>query len=270
MKYGICTWTFNQPLAPTAKTLHEMGFDGVELLGDLSLYSASEAKQILSKNNLEVFSLTPADADISHPDATTRQQAVDYYYRLIDFAAELGNPFISCHGLVKRIAVISTMEEEDTLLRDSVQKITNRAAESELRVVFEVLNRYEAHQVNNHQQALELVSDVGADNFGILLDAYHMNIEEANPAEAIRATDDKLWVYHAADSNRRGISEGHTDFPAQVAALKAIQYDGAVIFECSAPGPNPFTPEKGGNWRDTLARDYKISKQQFEKFEEMV
>ena len=48
MKYGVCTWTFgNQTLVETAKILSEMGYDGVELMGDLSLYSAQEAKSIL-------------------------------------------------------------------------------------------------------------------------------------------------------------------------------------------------------------------------------
>lgn len=253
MKYGVCTWTFgDQPLVSTAKTLSEIGFDGVELLGDLSLYSASEAKTILSDNGLGVFSLTPTDADISHPDEKVRNDAVDYYYRLIEFASEFGQPLISCHGLVKRIEPIATIEEENAWLIESVQKIAERAKQAGLNVVFEVLNRYEAHQINNHLQALKLVGDVGADNLGVLLDAYHMNIEEANPAEALRTTGEKLWLYHTADSNREGIGYGHSDIAAQVRALGEIGYDYATILECNAPGYNPFTPEKAEGWHDVL------------------
>ncbi|MCC6615859.1 MAG: sugar phosphate isomerase/epimerase [Anaerolineae bacterium] len=250
---GVCTWTFGeQPLATTAETLARLGFDGVELLGDLSLYSAEQAARILDDQGLAVFSLTPANVDISHPDALTRQAAVDYYYELIDFAAALGEPLISCHGLVGRIAPLATMDIEDHFLRDSVRKIGARAGEVGLRVVFEVLNRYESHQINNHAQALDLVARAGLDNLGILLDAYHMNIEEAAPAAALATAGEALWLYHAGDSNREGIGHGHTDFRAQLRALDKVGYDGPIVLECAAPGPNPFTPDKGGEWRATL------------------
>lgn len=260
MQYGICTWTYgDQTLAKTASILSELGFDGVELLGDLSLYSAQEAKQILDDHGLSVFSLTPADADISHPDDAVRRKAVDYYYRLIDFASELGNPRVSCHGLVGRIKALSTMEEENAHLIESVKAITARAQQSNLRVVWEVLNRYETHQIHTGEQAVQLVTDVGADNFGVLLDAYHMNIEEPDPAGALRTVGDKLWLYHVADSNRRGVGHGHTDFNVQIETLNEINYDYATILECSAPGENPFTPVKADGWREVLTRYYSES-----------
>ena len=84
-------------------------------------------------------------------------------------------------------------------------------------------------------EALDFVDDVGADNVGILLDAYHMNIEEADPAAAIRQAGDRLWLYHAADSNRQSIGRGHTDFAAQLATLSDIIYQGPIIMECTAP-----------------------------------
>ena len=87
---------------------------------------------------------------------------------------------------------------------------------------------------------------------GILLDAYHMNIEEADPAAAIRRAGHRLWLYHAADSNRQSIGRGHTDFAAQMAALSDIDYQGPVILECTAPGPDPFAPIKGDNYLDWL------------------
>ena len=253
MKFAVCTWTFgNQSLAKTASTLAELGIDGVELLGDLDLYSAQEAAQILDDHGLDVFSLTPTDADISHPDAGIRQQAVDYYYRLIDFAAELDKPLVSCHGLVGRITPLSSMAEENGLLLESVSQIGGYAQQNNVNLVFEVLNRYETHQINNHAEAINLLEKLSLSNVGILLDAYHMNIEETDPAAALTTTGERLWLYHAADSNRAGIGHGHTDFPAQLDALNTIGYNGPVIFECTAPGPNPFTPEKQDGWRDIL------------------
>lgn len=260
MKIGVCTWTFGaQPLAITAQQVAERGFDGVELLGDLAQYSAAEAKTILDDAGLDIFSLTPTDADISHPDPTVRGEAVDYYFRLLDFAAELGQPLVSCHGLVGRVAPLMTQQAEDAFLREAVRLIVERAARHDLKLVFEVLNRYETHQIHTGAQALQLVADIACDNFGVLLDAYHMNIEEADPAAALTQAGEALWLYHAADSNRQGIGAGHIDFTAQIAALTGIRYLGPIILECTAAGPNPFTPEKADGWREQLASYHETS-----------
>jgi sugar phosphate isomerase/epimerase len=253
VKFGVCTWTFgNQPLGKTAAALAEIGINGVELLGDLNLYTAQEAQQILGDYGLEVFSLTPANVDLSHLGAAVRQEAVEYYRQLIDFAAELGQPLVSCHGLVGRIAPVGSIAEENALLLESVSKIGGYAQQNDINLVFEVLNRYETHQINTHAEAIALLEQLNLNNVGVLLDAYHMNIEEADPAAAINTTGNRLWLYHAADSNRGGVGHGHTDFAAQLDALSAINYNGPVIFECTTPGPNPFTPEKQDGWRDIL------------------
>jgi sugar phosphate isomerase/epimerase len=256
---GVCTWLFGQMrLAEIAHRVRKLGFDGVELLGDLSLYSAAEAGQVLQDHGLGVLSLTPADVDLAHPDPAVRAQAVDYYLRLLDFAAELGQPLVSCHGQVGRVAAISTQAEERAGFVAAVRQVAIRAEAVGLRLVMEVLNRYEAHLLNTAAEAVEFVADVGSENLGILLDAYHMNIEEADPAAAVRSAGDRLWLYHAADSNRQSIGRGHTDFQAQMAALSAIGYAGPIILECTAPGPNPFTPiEDEGSlaWLETYLEE---------------
>jgi len=37
-------------------------------------------------------------------------------------------------------------------------------------------------------------------------------------------------------------------------ALQLVSYGGAVIVECTAPGPDPFTPVKGVGWREELRK----------------
>lgn len=242
---GVCTWTFGSlPLADIARRISVLEFDGVELLGDLSAYSAAEASRILGDHGLAIFSLTPGNVDLAHPESSTRQQAVDYYLALLDFAAELGNPIVSCHGYVGRVRPISALLEERQLLVLAVGQIAERARALDLRLVIEVLNRYESHLINTGAEAMTLIRDVGMDNVGVLLDAYHMNIEEADPAGAIYEAGERLWLYHAADSNRQGIGRGHTNFESQLRTLGAIGYQGPIIFESTAPGPNPFTAIK--------------------------
>lgn len=246
------------PLAAVAGRLAGLGFDGVELMGDLSAYSAVEAKGVLANSGLEAFSLTPDNVDLAHPDAAVRRQAVDYYLKLLDFAVEVGNPLVSCHGFVGRVRPLSTLAEERRLLLEAVGQIADRAKSYGLRLVFEVLNRYESHLVNTGQEALAFVDDLARDNVGVLLDAYHMNIEEADPAGALRQAGSKLWLYHAADSNRQAVGRGHTDFEGQLGALGDIGYQGPIILECTAPGPDPFTPVKGDDyltWLETYLRE---------------
>jgi sugar phosphate isomerase/epimerase len=122
----------------------------------------------------------------------------------------------------------------------------------------EVLNRYEAHLLTTASEALDFVNKLEAQNVGILLDAYHMNIEEPDPAAALRRVGHRLWLYHAADSNRQAIGRGHTDFGAQIAALWDIAYNGPIILECTAPGPDPFTAIKSEDslaWLETYLRE---------------
>ena len=243
---GVCTWIFGDlPLSQVAKRVSALGLDGVELMGDLEQFRANEASRILGDLGLKVFSLTPADVDLAHPDPAIRPGAIDYYLRLLDFAAELDHPLVACHGLVGRVRAISSQAAERVLFVEAVGRIAARAEQLGLRLVMEVLNRYEAHLLNTAEETLKFVSDVGAPNLGILLDAYHMNIEEADPATALRMAGGRLWLYHVADSNRQGIGRGHTDFSAQLKALREMNYGGPVILEMTAPGPDPFRAIKG-------------------------
>jgi sugar phosphate isomerase/epimerase len=245
-------------LEEIARRLERLGYDGVELMGDLAAYSPAEASQILGDCGLEVLSLTPENVDLAHPDPAVRTVAVDYYLRLLDFAAELGHPLVSCHGYVGRIRPISSLEEEWGVFVEAVRQLAERARNLDLQIVMEVLNRYEAHLVNTGAEALEFVAEVGMDNVDVLLDAYHMNIEEASPAGALRQVGSRLGLYHVADSNRQAIGRGHTDFGAQLAVLDEIGYQGPVIMECTAPGPDPFAAIKDEDslpWLETYLRE---------------
>ncbi|MCI0475917.1 MAG: sugar phosphate isomerase/epimerase, partial [Anaerolineales bacterium] len=239
--YGICTWTFGDlPLAEIAARVAVLGFDGVELLGEIEKNTAVEVKRVLNDQGLRVFSLTPLDVDLAHPDDQTRQRALDFYFALLDFAASVGAPLISCHGAVGRIRPIATWQKEWALLVEGVRAIGARAQKLGLRVALELLNRYESHLLTSTEQGLRFLDQVGASNVGLHLDAYHMNIEEPNPANAIRAAGRRVFLFHVADSNREAVGRGHTDFGALIHALDEIAYTGPLVIECAAPGPDPF------------------------------
>lgn len=242
---GCCSWIFGDcPLAEVATRTAAAGLAGVELFGDWQNVDPEQASSILGDHGLQVFSLTPADADISHPEPSVRDAALEYYKGLVDFAAALGNPLISCHGQVTRTKPIATQAQEDEFLLQTTRQVCEMAASRNLTVVFEILNRYESHQINTVEDGLSLLQAVHAENLLLLPDAYHMNIEEADPAAALQLASGRIGLYHAADSNRCGIGQGNTDFAPQFRALDTIDYSGPVILEVNAPGPNPFTADK--------------------------
>jgi D-psicose/D-tagatose/L-ribulose 3-epimerase len=255
VRYGVCDWIFgDEDLASTAAFLAQAGFDGVELMGDLSLHQPADVNAVLGDHALSVLSLTPEDVDLAHPDSRVRADALDYYLRLLDFAADVGAPLVCCHGEVGRVRALASYQEEYHHFLACVQLIAARAAERDLDVALEVLNRYESHLLNTASQAVEFVSAVAASNVGILLDTYHMNIEEADPVLAILEAGDRLLLFHAADSNRQAAGRGHTDFVSLMRALNRVSYAGDVVIECTASGPDPFTPEKSPGWREEVRR----------------
>jgi len=255
VRYGVCNWIFgDEDLATTAVFLAGAGFDGVELMGDLGQYQPAEVNAILGDHGLEVLSLTPEDVDLAHPDADLRAEALDYYLGLLDFAVAVGAPLVCCHGAVGRVRALAPYEEEYRHLLAGVQLIAGRAFDLNINLAMEVLNRYESHLLNTAAQAVAFVAAVGTSNVGILLDAYHMNIEEADPAAAILDAGDRLFLFHAADSNRQAVGRGHTDFLALMRALRRVGYAGDTVIECTAAGPDPFTPVKAVSLGDLADR----------------
>jgi len=249
MKFGACTWIFgDEPLPAKAQRMEAIGLDGVELFGNLTL-NPREARNILADHHLAVLSLTPDNVDLCHPDRKINRPALDYYMRLVDFAAEVGAPLFSCHGQVGRVRAVGSYAAEWNLMVAAVREIASRAAQCNVRVAIELLNRYEAHLLNTTEEGLRFVREVGAPNLGLLLDTYHMNIEEAHLPRAIQSASDRLFLFHAADSNRQAIGRGHIDFGAITDALRTGGYRSDLIFECVAPGPDPFTPLKGPDSR---------------------
>lgn len=224
---GACTWIFGDaPLEEIVRGLSRLGYAGVELLGDPEKYRPQEARRILEDCGLVPFSLTPLDVDLAHPDPQVRGKALDYYLKLLDYAAELGAGVVACHGRVGRVRPVASQAEEEKLFSEGLAHLAKRAEGLGLVLALEVLNRYESHLANTAVQALALVEEVGSPALGVLLDAYHMNIEEADLPEVIRRVGCRLFLFHVADSNRRAPGRGHIPFDRVFSALDEVGYSG--------------------------------------------
>jgi sugar phosphate isomerase/epimerase len=95
----------------------------------------------------------------------------------------------------------------------------------------EPINRYETTLINTVTQGLDLVDKVGAKNFGLLLDTFHMNIEEADLEASIQQCGKRIFHFHVADSNRWYPGAGHLDFKAILQALISTGYPGWISGE---------------------------------------
>jgi D-psicose/D-tagatose/L-ribulose 3-epimerase len=113
----------------------------------------------------------------------------------------------------------------------------------------EVLNRYEHFLINTSEQAVQFVEQVGSPNLKILLDTYHMNIEEDSFHDAIVKAGDKLSILHIGENNRRPPGRGHIPWDEVVGALKEIDYQGDTVMEPVVLSGG-IVGQYGAIWRD--------------------
>lgn len=244
-KLGVCTWLFGEmPLPEVAQKVAILDYDGVELMPNWQRYPAVTAKQILSDHNLAIFSLTPPNVDLAHPQAAVREEALTSYLRLLDYAAALGDPLVGVRAFAGRTRPLVPLAEEADLFVTAVQHLADEAAARNLKLVVAVQNRYETYLINRGRDGIAFVENVGRENVGLLLSAFHMGIEEQDAATTIRQAGERMWLYHMADSNRQAIGNGHTKLGAHLWALEDIGYQGPIMMECLPPQPSPFFEEK--------------------------
>jgi sugar phosphate isomerase/epimerase len=144
---------------------------------------------------------------------------------------------------------------------EGLREVNAHARKEGIRVAVEPLNRFETNFINRHDQALVLAEAVGPD-CGVCLDAFHMNMEEANFRQAILNTGDKLFDYHVADNNRMACGQGALNWRDIVGTLKEIGYDGALTVEFVAPldrtPANPYTNATAAAEKELTAEQLKF------------
>jgi D-psicose/D-tagatose/L-ribulose 3-epimerase len=117
------------------------------------------------------------------------------------------------------------------LSAEGLRPVARLAAEHGIRVGLEPVNRYESCLVNTCAQALELKQMIGADNVGVHLDTYHMNIEEKSFYEATRLAGAHLLHYHLCENDRGVPGTGLVDWDGIFRALAEIGYQGNAALE---------------------------------------
>ena len=176
----------------------------------------------------------------------TAELAVSETRSSIDFAAELGAPFVTVAVAIHSSITSENVADCTAVAVDALRRMAAFAGQRGVRLVFEATNHLEMGKfVNtalNHKRMIELT---GCDNIGIQLDWFHANFEELNPYEAVMDAHPLLWHMHFRDSNSLTPGYGTVDFKAVLRAIKKIGYEGYCTIESS-----PMIPDS-----DTAARD---------------
>ena len=113
----------------------------------------------------------------------------------------------------------------------TIARTADIAREAGVDLVLEVVNRFETNLLNTTAQGLKFIEETGSDHVRLHLDTFHMNIEEANPAAAIRLAGDKIGYFHIGESNRGYLGDGVIDFDNTFDALLDIDYQRDIVFE---------------------------------------
>jgi len=255
MKYSISNWIYaDEPLPATFQRLQKHGYDGVELVGESQRYEIQEVKGLCQEFGLSVlsvlgWSIWPLERDLAHPDPQMRQKALNYAAECVDLAVAVGAPLVVViPASAGRTSPIGQPDSEkawkEAVAREwgyaveSVRKAAAYAEQKGVLLAIEPINRYESFLINNTSQGLRFVQEVNSPVVRIHLDTFHMNIEDRDPAEAIREAGSLLVNMHVSDSQRGPVGHGHIDFAAIMKALKEIGYQGALTMEPLPPEPN--------------------------------
>jgi D-psicose/D-tagatose/L-ribulose 3-epimerase len=224
------------------KTFRRWGFDTVELaIEDPRHIDPAYVREQLEKHGLKCGSVCACLGPDRDLRGTAQQQrsALTYMRALLEQMAILGcprlvGPVYSSVGRADAVAPADYRRQWRTVVRH-LQGLARQAERRQQTICLEPLNRFETDFINTCDQALKMVRAVGSPALKILLDTFHMNIEEKSQGKAIRKAGKHLGHFHACGSGRGTPGTDAIDWPSITGALRAVKYSGDVVIESFTP-----------------------------------
>jgi sugar phosphate isomerase/epimerase len=229
--------TFKGDLETNLKYIASLSYEGVELaIRDPRLVNLEDLQHLIHEQRLSVPAIGTGQAwgeeglSFTDPDPTIRCTAIERIKSHFPVASRFNALVII--GLIRGIVKpgVDTARAMGWLV-EALTECCNTALPYGVRLALEPINRYETSLISTVAQGLELIELVGASNFGLLLDTFHMNIEEAVIEKSIRQCGDHIFHFHVADSNRWYPGAGHLNFRSILSSLSSIGYSGWVSGE---------------------------------------
>ena len=243
MKFGTlyAYWTsdWHGEYKRFAQKVKDAGFDILEIsAGELLTMSDNDIKElklVAADLGISVTSNIgpPKDKDVASKDPAVREAGIKFLSDIMTQMDKLDSR--------ARVGVIYTYwpSQFDDLDKQglwdrgvqSVKKLAKVAGDLGIDYCLEVVNRFETTVLNTCEEALQFIADVGMDSVKMLLDTFHMNIEEDNIPNAIRLAGDKLGHLHVGEGNRNLPGQGSLPWNEIGQALRDISYTKGVVME---------------------------------------
>lgn len=214
--------------------IKQMGYDSVELpvFGPDAL-AIPAVQQALAAHELHCTISTALPATVNLIDEECRAAGVAYLQQVIEVAAQVGATVI-CGPLAAPVGERRgrgyTQAEWDSCVT-GLQAAGKIAAAHRITLALEPLNRFETFIVNTVADGVRLVEEVDNPAVGLLLDTFHMHIEEKSTAAAIRHARRHIKHFHASENDRGTVGSGQVAWPSVFGALRDIDYRGQIVVE---------------------------------------
>lgn len=234
------------------KKASDIGFDVLEFqaqpLLDMTKARMDEIKAAADYYGIELTYSLGLDKkyDISSTDADVRKNGMKFLSDIMKSVSYMDGKIISGVSYAGWGVPENNSFDREELTQNSVNCMKELIKQAEDYGIFygiEAVNRFEGVIVNTAADALRYVEMVDSPNVGILLDTYHMNIEEFNMGDAIRLAGDKLIGLHTGENNRSVPGKGHLDWDEIYKALADVGFKGRIVSE-------PFVVKGGEVGRD--------------------
>ncbi|MDX1953006.1 MAG: sugar phosphate isomerase/epimerase family protein [Verrucomicrobiota bacterium] len=214
-----------------------LGFDAVEIFppsGPELDRRAIEAA--LKQNGLQLAALgtgagwVKKKLHLTHADPAIRRQAAEFIQEVSNVAGEFGAATI-IGSMQGRVDPGQSRDEALKYLAEALAVLGNHATSAGSRLLVEPLNRYETNLLNRAVDGIQLIRGNAITGVTLLMDLFHMNIEERSIPEALKEAGPLLGHVHFVDSNRRPAGNGHLDYASIIAALTELNYEGFLSAE---------------------------------------
>lgn len=234
MFLSMHNWMRAEPLEVTIKRLAKYGYDSIEIGGEPEKYNTREVLALLKENGLRCWgsvTLMFPGLDLIAADPAVREHTVQYCKDVIKMVHELeGCEITIVPSTVGKVVPQASPEQEWAWCVEGLKEVYAYGEQQGVTLALEPLNRFETNFLNRGEQAVALATAVGP-NCGVCLDAFHINIEEADLYQAILDTGKRLVDFHIADNNRMGAGQGDYNWAKVVKTLDEAGYKNALTVE---------------------------------------
>lgn len=257
MGISVVTWTLGitDAVEVTRKAM-QLGLDGIQYAGDHRDVKPQDLRDEAKAAGLKIIAIDPINAGPVDPSKATEDDAINYYKQVVDFAVAAGSVPVTLHGLSLWTRNCPDRNAAQKRLVSCCKAVDAYAQKRGIRTLYEVCNHYEVPLIHTAAECRDLMREIGGQNMGLILDSFHMNIDERSPLDVLRDNIDSLAIYHISDSGRGGIGSGHIDFKAQHDVLMSSGFKGEIAIEPVLSNLTPSTPPSSK--MDCAALDHEI------------